>query len=232
MHVFIQSGPAMRVGASSPAHHRRTQGHRPGPSDTATAALFRAEARRYVEATSRISTGWQEAAATSTASSTSRTGRPTSVDGINAVAAAAPDHAAYGEALAGDRKPLVAASSIGCGRGLQADRPPKTRACHGDRYRAPYVLETSSTRRHRPRRAGVQSSIVRLPLVAPAPPIVPASSRADRTAKEKGFTGYPGRREPGVAVHVRDVASVFRFALEKVQLANLGRDCGRENPVP
>ncbi|MDT5361845.1 MAG: hypothetical protein QOC69_3607, partial [Mycobacterium sp.] len=64
---------------------------------------------------------------------------------------------------------------------------------------------------------GVRSSIVRLPLIA--------HSTTDSAgflpglialAQDKGFAGYPG---DGMnlwnAVHIRDVASVFRLALEK-----------------
>ena len=64
---------------------------------------------------------------------------------------------------------------------------------------------------------GVRSSIVRLPLIA--------HSTTDNAgflpglialAKEKGFVGYPGDgANLWCAVHIRDVASVFRLALEK-----------------
>jgi nucleoside-diphosphate-sugar epimerase len=64
---------------------------------------------------------------------------------------------------------------------------------------------------------GVRSSIVRLPTIA--------HSTTDRAgflpglialAKEKGFAGYPGDgANLWGAVHIRDVASLFRLALEK-----------------
>ena len=63
----------------------------------------------------------------------------------------------------------------------------------------------------------MRSSIVRLPLIA--------HSTTDNAgflpglialAKEKGFAGYPGDgANLWCAVHIRDVASVFRLALEK-----------------
>jgi nucleoside-diphosphate-sugar epimerase len=64
---------------------------------------------------------------------------------------------------------------------------------------------------------GVRSSIVRLPTIA--------HSTTDRAgflpllialAQEKGFAGYPGDgANLWGAVHIRDVASLFRLALEK-----------------
>ena len=64
---------------------------------------------------------------------------------------------------------------------------------------------------------GVRSSIVRLPLIA--------HDTTDNAgflpglialAKEKGFAGYPGDgMNAWNAVHIRDVASLFRLALEK-----------------
>jgi nucleoside-diphosphate-sugar epimerase len=64
---------------------------------------------------------------------------------------------------------------------------------------------------------GVRSSVVRIPPIA--------HSATDRVgfllqliglAKEKGFVGYPGDGENRwTAVHIRDLASLFRLALEK-----------------
>ena len=64
---------------------------------------------------------------------------------------------------------------------------------------------------------GVRSSIVRLPLIAhdttDSAGFLPGLIAL---AKEKGFAGYPGDgANLWCAVHIRDVASVFRLALEK-----------------
>src|SRR5882757_5889053 len=143
--------------------------------------------------------------------------------GMDAVAAAElPIMLAYGEALEGTGKPLVAAGSIG-GPGQGLGRP----ATEEDPA-LPSGEEFKGTLRVRNvvERAviglaerGVRSSIVRLPLIA--------HSTTDSAgflpglialAKEKGVAGYPG---DGMnlwnAVHIRDVASVFRLALEKGQ---------------
>ena len=63
---------------------------------------------------------------------------------------------------------------------------------------------------------GVRSSVVRIP------PIMHSTTDAGflpmliALAKEKGFAGYPGDgANLWGAVHVRDVASLFRLALEK-----------------
>lgn len=141
--------------------------------------------------------------------------------GIDAVAAAElPIMLAYGEALAGTGKPLVAAGSIGSpgqhlGRPATEEDPALP---GGDEYkgtlRVRNVVETAvidlAAR-------GVRSSVVRIANIA--------HSTTDGAgflvqlialAKEKGFVGYPGDgANLWNAVHVRDVASLFRLALEK-----------------
>ncbi|MEU6848939.1 SDR family oxidoreductase [Actinacidiphila alni] len=142
------------------------------------------------------------------------------VGGIDAVAAAElPIMLAYGEALAGTGKPLVAAGSIGSpgdlGRPVTEDDPalPGGAAYQGT-LRVRNVVETAviglADR-------GVRSSVVRIANIA--------HSTTDRAgflvqlialAKEKGYAGYPGDgTNPWNAVHIRDVASLFRLALEK-----------------
>jgi nucleoside-diphosphate-sugar epimerase len=140
--------------------------------------------------------------------------------GIDAVAAAElPVILAYGEALEGTGKPLVAAGSIGSpgnlGRPATEEDPALPSSDeHKGTLRVRNVVERAviglADR-------GVRSSIVRLPLIA--------HSTTDSAgflpglialAQGKGYAGYPG---DGLnvwnAVHIRDVASVFRLALEK-----------------
>jgi nucleoside-diphosphate-sugar epimerase len=125
---------------------------------------------------------------------------------------------AFGEALAGTGKPLVAAASVGApgnlGRPVTEDDPA-----------VPSGEEDKGTLKGRNdveiaavglAERGVRSSVVRLPPIS--------HSTRDRTgflvqliaiAKEKGFAGYPG---DGVnrwsAVHTGDAACLFRLALE------------------
>ncbi|MFD9502324.1 SDR family oxidoreductase [Streptomyces sp. NPDC060035] len=141
--------------------------------------------------------------------------------GIDAVAAAELSvMLAYGEALAGTGKPLVAAGSIGSpgqhlGRPATEEDPALP---GGDGYkgtlRVRNVVETAVVGLAE---RGVRSSVVRIANIA--------HSRTDRTgflptlialAKEKGVVGYPGDgANLWNAVHSRDVASLFRLALEK-----------------
>jgi nucleoside-diphosphate-sugar epimerase len=140
--------------------------------------------------------------------------------GMDAVAAAElPIMLAYGEALAGTGKPLVAAGSIGSAGNLGRPATEEDPALpSGDEYkgtlRVRNVVETAVVGLAE---RGVRSSIVRLPPIA--------HSTTDSAgflpglialAQDKGFAGYPG---DGMnlwnAVHIRDVASVFRLALEK-----------------
>jgi len=140
--------------------------------------------------------------------------------GMNAVAAAELSiMLAYGEALAGTGKPLVAAGSIGSagnlGRAATEEDPALP---SGDEYKGTLrirnVVETAVVGLAE---QGVRSSIARLPPIA--------HSTTDSAgflpglialAQEKGFAGYPGDgANLWGAVHIRDVASLFRFALEK-----------------
>lgn len=141
--------------------------------------------------------------------------------GLDAVAAAElPIMLAYGEALAGTGKPLVAAGSIGSpgqhlGRPATEEDPALP---GGDEYkgtlRVRNVVETAVIDLAE---RGVRSSVVRIANIA--------HSTTDRAgflptlialAKEKGFVGYPGDgANLWNAVHVRDIASLFRLALEK-----------------
>jgi nucleoside-diphosphate-sugar epimerase len=140
--------------------------------------------------------------------------------GIDAVAAAElPVMLAYGEALAGTGKPLVAAGSTGSpgnlGRPATEEDPARP---GGDEYRGTlWVRNAVETAVVGLAERGVRSSVVRIP-----PIMHSASDRAGflpmliALAKEKGFAGYPGDgANLWGAVHVRDVASLFRLALEK-----------------
>jgi nucleoside-diphosphate-sugar epimerase len=142
--------------------------------------------------------------------------------GMAAVAAAElPVVLAYGEALAGTGKPLVAAGSIGSpgtgtylGRaGTEEDPALPVGDEHKGTLRARNVVESAVVGL-----AGqnVRSSVVRIANIM--------HSTTDRgflpmliaLAKEKGFAGYPGDgANRWNAVHARDTASLFRLALEK-----------------
>jgi len=140
--------------------------------------------------------------------------------GIDAVSAAELSAVlAFDEALAGTGKPLVAAGSIGSPGNLGRPATEEDPALPGgDEYkgtlRARNVVETAVVDLAE---RGVRSSVVRLPTIA--------HSTTDRAgflwqlialAKEKGFAGYPGDgANLWNAVHIRDVASLFRLALEK-----------------
>lgn len=141
--------------------------------------------------------------------------------GINAVAAAELQiMLAYGEALEGSGKPLVASGSIGSpgweglGRPATEEDPPLT---GGDAYkgtlRVRNIVETTviglAAR-------DVRSAIVRIPEIMHS-----ATDHAGflplliGLAKEKGVVGYPGDgANRWAAVHTRDLATLFRLALE------------------
>ena len=141
--------------------------------------------------------------------------------GMDAVAAAELQimHA-YGEALAGTGKPLVAAGSIGGpGQGLGRPATEEDPALpSGDEYkgtlRARNVVEITVVGLAE---RGVRSSIVRLPLIAHSTTDTAGFlPQLIALAKDKGFAGYPGDgANAWSAVHIRDVASLFRLALEK-----------------
>jgi len=140
--------------------------------------------------------------------------------GLNAVAAAElPIMLAYGDALAGTGKPLVAAGSIGSaghlGRPATEEDPALPSGDeHKGTLRVRNVVETAVVGLAE---RGVRSSIVRLPPIA--------HSTTDSAgflpglialAQDKGFAGYPGDgANLWGAVHIGDVASLFRLALEK-----------------
>lgn len=140
--------------------------------------------------------------------------------GIDAVTAAeVPIIMAYGEALAGTGKPLVAAGSMASpgnlGRPATEEDPALS---SGDEYKGTlrFRNEVETTVVGLAER-GVRSSIVRFPTIA--------HSMTDSAgflpglialAQEKGYVGYPGDgTNLWGAVHIRDVASLFRLALEK-----------------
>lgn len=142
--------------------------------------------------------------------------------GIDAVAAAEVQIIrAYGEALAGTGKPLVASGSIGSpgweglGRPATEDDPALP---GGDKYkgtlRARNIVETTAIGLAD---RGVRSSVVRIP------PIMHSATDGAGflplligLAKEKGVIGYPGDgANRWSAVHARDLAALFRLALEK-----------------
>jgi nucleoside-diphosphate-sugar epimerase len=134
---------------------------------------------------------------------------------------------AFGDALAGTGKPLVVAGSIGAptnvgragrigapvslGRPATEDDPAlPSGPLDAGTLRARNVVETAVVSLAK---QGVRSSVVRIPTLVHS-----ATRRLQLIglAKAKGFVGYPGdgaNRWP--AVHVRDLASLFRLALEK-----------------
>ncbi|MFC3204844.1 SDR family oxidoreductase [Aquamicrobium soli] len=142
--------------------------------------------------------------------------------GIDAVAAAEVQiMLAYGEALAGTGKPLVVSGSIGSPswEGLSQpateDDPALT---GGDAYKGTLRVRNTVERTViRLAEEGVRSSVVRIP-----PIIHSATDDAGflplliGLAKEKGVVGYLGdSANRWSAVHARDLASLFRLALEK-----------------
>ncbi|WIX92113.1 SDR family oxidoreductase [Amycolatopsis sp. DG1A-15b] len=142
--------------------------------------------------------------------------------GMDAVAAAElPIVHAYGDALAGTGKPLVAAGSIGSpGNGRNLDRPateedPALPAGdeHRGTLRARNVVETAVAGLAE---RGVRSSVVRLPTIMHSTTDAGFLTTLIAVAKEKGFAGYPGDgANRWNTVHARDAAAVFRLALEK-----------------
>ena len=139
--------------------------------------------------------------------------------GMNAVAAAElPIMLAYGEALAGTGKPFVAAGSIGSSGQLGRPATEQDPALpvgegHKGTLRVRNVVETAVIDLAE---QGVRSAVVRIANIA--------HGTTDRVgflpalialAKTQGFAGYPGEGEnQWNAVHIRDVAPLFRLALE------------------
>lgn len=142
------------------------------------------------------------------------------IGGMDAVAAAElPVMLAYGEALAGTGKPLVAAGSIGSAGSLGRPATEEDPALpssdeHKGTLRARNVVERTVVGLAE---QGVRSSIVRLPPIAhSATDMAGFLTGLIALAKEKGFAGYPGEgANLWSAVHLRDAASLFRLALEK-----------------
>jgi nucleoside-diphosphate-sugar epimerase len=134
---------------------------------------------------------------------------------------------AFGEALAGSGKPLVAAGSIGAPTNLGRAGPLLAPASLGrpateddpalpcgpmdaGTLVARNIVETAVVGLAE---KGVRSSVVRIPTLVHS-----STGRLQLIglAKTKGFVGYPGdgkNRWP--AVHTSDLASLFRLALEK-----------------
>jgi nucleoside-diphosphate-sugar epimerase len=139
--------------------------------------------------------------------------------GMAAVAAAElPIMLAYGEALAGTGKPLVAAGSIGSsgylGRPATEDDPAEPA---GDEHKGTLRIRNTVERAVVGLAAqDVRSSIVRIANIAHGTTDqVGFLMQLIGLAKEKGFVGYPGDgANLWNAVHVADIASVFRLALE------------------
>ncbi len=150
--------------------------------------------------------------------------------GIDAVAAAELQiMLAYGEALAGTGKPLVVSGSIGSPTNLGWPAPgahflgrPATEEHPalppgGDQYkgslRVRNIVELTVVGLAE---RGVRSSIVRIPPIAHSTTDAGFLPLLIGLAKEKGVIGYPGDgTNLWPAVHSRDLASLFRLALEK-----------------
>jgi nucleoside-diphosphate-sugar epimerase len=139
--------------------------------------------------------------------------------GINAVAAAEiPVMLAYGEALAGTGKPLVAAGSIGSSGSLGRPATEEDPALPvGDEHKgtlhARNVVETTVIGLAD---QGVRSSIVRIANISHSTTGGGFLPMLIALAKQNGFAGYPGDgTNLWNAVHTRDLASLFRLALEK-----------------
>ena len=139
--------------------------------------------------------------------------------GMDAVSAAEiPIMLAYDEALAGTGKPLVAAGSIGSSGQLGRPATEEDSALpvgdeHKGTLRVRNVVEATVIDLAE---RGVRSSVVRIANIAHSTTDVGFLPMLIALAKQKGFAGYPGDgANLWIAVHVRDVASLFRLALEK-----------------
>ena len=150
--------------------------------------------------------------------------------GIDAVAAAELQiMLAYGEALAGTGKPLVVSGSIGSPTNLGWPAPGAhflgRPATEEDPALPPGGGEYKGSLRVRNiveltvvglAERGVRSSIVRIPPIAHSTTDAGFLPLLIGLAKEKGAIGYPGDgANLWPAVHSRDLASLFRLALEK-----------------
>jgi nucleoside-diphosphate-sugar epimerase len=140
--------------------------------------------------------------------------------GIDAVAAAERQiMLAYGEALAGTGKPLVVSGSIGSpgwdnlGRPATEEDPALP---GGDQYKGTLRVRNVVELTVVGLAQGVRSSIVRIPPFAHSTTDAGFLPLLIGLAKQKGAVGYPGDgANLWPAVHSRDLASLFRLALEK-----------------
>ena len=139
--------------------------------------------------------------------------------GMDAVSAAEiPIMLAYDEALAGTGKPLVAAGSIGSPGQLGRPTTEEDSALpvgdeHKGTLRVRNVVEATVIDLAQ---RGVRSSVVRIANIAHSTTDGGFLPMLIALAKEKGVAGYPGDgANLWNAVHARDVASLFRLALEK-----------------
>lgn len=141
--------------------------------------------------------------------------------GLDAVTAAETQiMLAYGEALAETGKPLVAAASIGSPGWKNLGRPATEEdpaLPGGDAYtgtlRVRNAVETTVISLAQ---RGVRSSVVRVPPIAHSTTDVGFLPLLIGLAQEKGFIGYPGDgANLWPAVHSRDLATLFRLAVEQ-----------------
>jgi nucleoside-diphosphate-sugar epimerase len=141
--------------------------------------------------------------------------------GLDAVAAAELQiMVAYGAALAGTGKPLVVSASIGSPGWENLGRPATEEdpaLPGGDKYKGTLrVRNAVELTVIGLAEQGVRSSIVRIPPIAHSTTDSGFLPLLIGLAKEKGFIGYPGDgANLWPAVHARDLASLFRLALEK-----------------
>ena len=139
--------------------------------------------------------------------------------GMDAVALAElPIMLAYGEALAGTGKPLVAAGSIGSPGQLGRPATEEDLALTvGDEHRGTlHVRNIVEAAVIGLAEQGVRSSVVRIANIMHSTSDAGFLPMLIALASENGFAGYPGDgANLWNSVHVRDVASLFRLALEK-----------------
>lgn len=125
---------------------------------------------------------------------------------------------AYGEALAGTGKPLVAAGSIGSSGSLGRPATEEDPALPvGDEHKgtlhARNIVETTIIGLAD---QGVRSSVVRIANISHSTTGGGFLPMLIALAKQNGFASYPGDgTNLWNAVHTRDLASLFRLALEK-----------------
>lgn len=127
---------------------------------------------------------------------------------------------AYGEALAGTGKPLVVSASIGAPGWEKLGRPATEEdpaLPGGEKYKGSLrVRNEVELAVIGLAKRGVRSSVVRIPPIAHSMTDVGFLPLLIGLAKEKGVMGYPGAgANLWPAVHSRDLAVLFRLALEK-----------------